>query len=66
MYINYSYEQSVMYQVLLTTGDLIQFKENDITARKVYEGIMDIPTDKKNLERYITQYLKNTELCSFK
>lgn len=64
--INYNYAQSVMYQVLPTTGDLIQFKENDITARKVYEGIMDISTDKKNLERYITQCLKNTELCSFK
>ena len=63
--INYDYEQSVMYQVLPTTGDLIQFKENDITARKVYDGIMDISTDKKNLERHLTQYLKNTELCSF-
>ena len=63
--ITYSYAQSVMYRVLPTTGDLIQFKENDITAQKVYEGIMDISTDEKNLERHITQYLKHTELCSF-
>lgn len=59
--INYNYAQSVMYQVLPTTVDLIQFKDNDITARKVYGGYMaDISVSRKELEHYIPQLIKNT------